>query len=55
MRLTDFDKLSEGLGDWLREQYPGISERIEGKKILHIDGMVLCQDLAQNKMRSSDN
>lgn len=38
MRLTDFDKLSEGLGDWLREQYPDISERIEGKKILHIDG-----------------
>lgn len=38
MRLTDFDKLSEGLGDRLREQYPDISERIEGKKILHIDG-----------------
>ena len=38
MRLTDFDKLSEGLGDWLREQYPDMSERIEGKKILHIDG-----------------
>lgn len=38
MRLTDFDKLSEELGDRLREQYPDISERIEGKKILHIDG-----------------
>ncbi len=38
MRMTDFEKLSESLQNWLAAEYPDICERYCGMKILHVDG-----------------
>lgn len=38
MRFADFEKLSDSLGEWLRERFPDICERNVGLKILHVDG-----------------
>lgn len=38
LRLTSFDRLSENLGKWLRENFPETYERYGGYKVLHIDG-----------------
>lgn len=38
MRLTSFEKLSNSLGEWLREKFPDICKRYMGMKVLHVDG-----------------
>ena len=38
LRFTSFERLTENLGEWLRENFPETYEKYGGYKILHIDG-----------------
>lgn len=38
LRFTSFERLTENLGEWLRENFPETYERYGGYKVLHIDG-----------------
>ena len=38
LRFTSFERLSENLGEWLRENFPEAYEKYGGYKVLHIDG-----------------
>lgn len=38
LRYTDFEALSDSLGEWLRGNFPEVYEKYQDKKALHIDG-----------------
>ena len=38
LRFTSFERLTENLGEWLRENFPETYEKYGGYRVLHIDG-----------------
>lgn len=38
LQMTDIEELGKNIGKWIAENFPDICEKIDGNRILHIDG-----------------